>query len=210
MAKQTVSEVNGRVSRLDKAWRRRRALWLLAVVALVVAALAAAPAVAMSNRFYRFQAIPGWGALMCGIATAALLFYAPKLGWQRTWSWLVPAGVLTLVMVPLVPFVMLAKALGSDDDGSVVVAVSSDGRHDAVTHYVNAMIDTLCAVRVREHTGLFSRQTSVWTAPEGQRCPRSVSFTGADTISIIDARGREITAHFDADRMQRAQPLPPL
>lgn len=51
------------------------------------------------------------------------------------------------------------------------------------------MIDTLCTVRLRERSGLFSRQTDVWTAPEGQRCPKRVSFTGNNTISIIDTPG---------------------
>ncbi|MFG1797634.1 hypothetical protein [Nocardia sp. NPDC049149] len=80
--------------------------------------------------------------------------------------------------------------------------MSPDGRYEAVTHDVNAVIDTLCGVRLRERNGLFSRQAEVWTAHEGQRCPARVSFTGDNTISIVDARGREITAHFDPDRMQ--------
>ncbi|WP_107655767.1 hypothetical protein [Nocardia suismassiliense] len=192
----------------DRVPRRWRIVWVLTVAALSTAGLAAMPAIHVSNRFYRFEAVPVWVPLVCWIATAALFVRAPRMGWRRR-TWLVPAAVLALAAVPLVPLAMLYVAFGSDEQKIVAVEVSADGRHEAVTHYVNAMIDTLCAVRLRERGGLFSRQTSVWTAPEGQRCPTQVSFPGNDTISIIDARGREITAHFDADRMQVAPLLRP-
>ncbi|MFI9404994.1 hypothetical protein [Nocardia sp. NPDC052316] len=190
--------------------RRWRIVWLLTVAALLMAALAAVPALYLSERFYRFQEIPLWAPPLCWIATAALLVLVPKLGWRRTRAWLVPAAVLALAVLPVLPLMMLS-AIASGDSKVVAVEVSSDGRHDAVTQYVDFGIDTLCAVRLRERRGLFSRQTDVWPAREGrgQQCPTQVSFTGNNTISIIDARGLEMTTHFDADRMQVAQLLPP-
>ncbi|GAA1624168.1 hypothetical protein [Nocardia ninae] len=184
--------------------RLRRIVWLLAIAALLVVDLAAVPAIYLSDRFYRFQEIPGWAAPVCWIVTAVVLVLAPRMGWRRIRDWLVPAGVLALAMTPVLPLMMLWAALGSSDSKPVVVAVSSDGRHDAVTHDVSAMIDTICTVKLRERSGLFSRQIDVWTAPESQPCPKRVSFTGNNTISIIDYYGREITAHFDIDRMQPA------
>ncbi|PXX56557.1 hypothetical protein DFR70_119109 [Nocardia tenerifensis] len=193
----------------DKVPRLRRIVWLLAVAALLTIDLAAVAAIYQSGRFYRFQEIPGWAIPVCWIATAALLVLAPRMGWRRTRDRLVPAAILVLALLPVLPLMMMWVVFGSSDSKPVVVAVSTDGRYDAVTHEVDAMIDTLCAVRLRERGGLFSRQTEVWTAPESQRCPKSVSFTGQDTISIIDARGRELTAHFDADRMEVVQLVQP-
>ncbi len=176
---------------------------------LLAAALVASAAILLAHRFYRMQVVSGFVPLMCWIVTVALLVHAAKTGRWRTWTWFVPAAVLALEMVPLVPLMMLLAIFGSSDGKVVVVGVSPDGRYEAVTHDVNAVIDTLCGVRLRERDGLFSRQTRVWTAAEGQRCPRRVSFTETNTISIIDARGREITAHFDPDRLEVAQVLEP-
>lgn len=213
LTKQTTDEtipapsVHGRAT--DRVPRLWRIAWLLAVSALVVTALAAAPAIWSSGRFYRFQDVPVWAFPVCLLGLAALVVLGPRMGWRRTRDWLVPAAVLVLAVVPLVPLTMLWAAFDSDDRKTVAVEVSADGGHEAVTHYVDAMIDTLCAVRLRERGGLFSRQTDVWIAPEGQRCPQRVSFAGNNTISIIDARGREITAHFDAERMQVTQLVRP-
>ncbi|MFC9435724.1 hypothetical protein [Nocardia sp. NPDC057030] len=190
--------------------RRQLIAWLLAVAALLVAAPTAVLAIYHSNRFYRLQVVPGWVPLVCLIATAALLVLSSRKGWRRTWVWFVAAAVLASELVPVLGLTMAWAAFGSDDRAVVTVAISADGRHDVVTHNVNAVIDTLCGVRLRERDGLFGRQAEVWTAPEGERCPKSVSFTGNTTIRIVDARGREITVHFDADRMQLTQLVPPL
>ncbi|ASF11177.1 hypothetical protein NBRGN_070_00730 [Nocardia brasiliensis NBRC 14402] len=194
---------------MDRRLRLRRIAWLLAVAALAVAALAAVPAIWWSDRFYRFQHVPLWALPVCLLGLASLVRLAPKSGWQRGWARVVPAALLTLAILPLVPVTMLWAAFGSEDENPVVVAVSPDGRHEARTHDVDAMIDTLCGVELRERGGLFSRRIPVWTAPEGQRCPQRVSFTGSDTITIIDARGKEITAHFDARRLQVTELVSP-
>ncbi|WP_159080293.1 hypothetical protein [Nocardia suismassiliense] len=213
MAKQTTDETipapNGQGHATERVPWLRRIVWLLAVAALLTTDLAAVPAIYQSDRFYRFQEIPGWALPVCWITTAALLVLAPRMGWRRIRDWLVPAAVLALAVLPVLPLMMIWAILGSSDSKPVVVAVSSDGRYDAVTHDLDAMIDTLCAVRLRERGGLFSRQTDVWTPRESEPCPKHVSFTGKDTISVIDARGRELTAHFDADRMEVAQLVQP-
>ncbi len=212
MAEQTTDETfpGGHGHARDRVPRRRRIAWLLAVVALLTVDLVAVPVIYQSDRFYRFQEFPAWAVPVCWIATAVLIPLAPRMGWRRTRDWLVPGAVLAVSVVPLVPVMVLALALMSPTTNSTptVVAVSPDGRHEAVRYRAEAMIDTICGVRLRERGGLFSRQTEVW-APESQPCPKRVSFTGNDTISIIDYHGREITARFDADRMEVVQLLQP-
>ncbi|MGW4849545.1 hypothetical protein [Nocardia brasiliensis] len=216
MAEQTTDETfpasSGQKHTRDTVPRRRRIAWLLAVVALLIVDLVAVPAIYQSDRFYRFQEFPVWAVPVCWIATAVLVPFAPRMGWRRTRDWLVPSSVLAVSVVPLVPVMplVLAFALMIPTTGSTptVVAVSPDGRQEAVIYHAEAMIDTICGVRLRERGGLFSRQTDVWS-PESQPCPKRVSFTGNDTISIIDYNGREITARFDADRMKVVQLLQP-
>ncbi|MEV0758859.1 hypothetical protein [Nocardia sp. NPDC050435] len=174
---------------------------------LLIVDLAGVPVIYLSDRFYRFQEFPAWAMPMCWIATAVLVLLASRIGWRRAQDRLVPAGILMLSVLPLAPLMLWWLLLNPSDRSPVVVAVSSDGRHEVVRYRTEAMIDTLCGVRLRERGGLFSRQTDVWQAPESQPCPKRVSFTGNDTISIIDYYGREITAHFDAGRMKVTQLL---
>ncbi|MFI6865482.1 hypothetical protein [Nocardia sp. NPDC050406] len=189
--------------------RRGRIAWLFAVAALAVTAIAAVPAIAWADRFYRLRDVAVWALPVCVLGFAALIVLAPRLGWRRAWAWLAPAAVLALAVIPLVVVTMAWAALGSDDGQTVAVEASSDGRHEAVTLHVSDAVDTLCAVRLRERGGLFSRQTKVWTAPEGQRCPQRVSFAANNTIVIVDARGREITAEFDTREMRVTQLVAP-
>ncbi|MEU8895633.1 hypothetical protein AB0C65_07235 [Nocardia sp. NPDC048505] len=191
-----------------RASRRRRIGWLLSIAALLIVDLAGVPVIYLSDRFYRFQEFPAWVMPVCWIATAVLVLLASRMGWRRARDRLVPTAVLMLSVLPLAPLMMLWLIMSPSDSTPVVVAVSSDGRHEVVRYRAEAMIDTLCGVRLRERGGLFSRQTDVWQAPESQPCPTRVSFTGNDTISIIDYDGREITAHFDAGRMKVTQLLP--
>ncbi|MEV6276824.1 hypothetical protein [Nocardia sp. NPDC051832] len=198
-------ESSGQWPAFDRAVRRWRIAWLVTVAALLVAAPAAVLAIYVSDRFYRLQEIPFLSPMVCWLATGALIVYAPRWGWPRLRARLVPAVVLAFEVVPLLPLMLLWAAFAPGPSAVVAVEVSSDGRHEVVTHYVKDVIDTLCAVRLRERVGVFSRQTSVWTGVEGERCPQRVSFIGDDRISILDGRGREITARFDAGRMQLGQ-----
>ncbi|WP_338762896.1 hypothetical protein V7968_36220 [Nocardia vulneris] len=210
---ETIPAPSGRGHAKGRVSRRRRIVWVLSVAALLIVDLAAVPVIQQSDRFYRFQVFPVWAAPVCWIATAVLVCLASRMGWRRTRDWLVPTVVLTLSVLPLLPLVLLSLLLwplaGSNDSRHVVVAVSPDGRHEVVRYRADAMIDTICGVRLRERGGLFSRQTDLWEAPESQPCPKRVSFTGRGTVSIIDYNGREITAHFDADRMKVTQVLRP-
>ncbi|WP_433575457.1 hypothetical protein [Nocardia brasiliensis] len=203
---ETIPTPNGQGQARDRVPRRRRIIWLLSVAALLIVDVAAVPVTYLSDRFYRFQEFPAWAVPVCWIATAVLVFLASRMGWRRTWDRLVPAIVLALSVLPLLPLMMLSLLLRPYTSPSArtppVVAVSPDGRHEAVTYRASAMIDTICGVRVRERLGLFSRQTDVWEAPESQPCPKRVSFTGDGTIRIIDYYGQELTAHFDPDRMK--------
>ncbi|WP_280430364.1 hypothetical protein [Nocardia brasiliensis] len=203
---ETIPTPSGKGHARDRAPRRRRIGWLFSVAALLTVDVAAVPVIYLSDRFYRFQEVPAWAVLVCWIATAVLVFLAPRMGWRSAWDRLVPAIVLTLSVLPLLPLMALSLLLLPHTNPSnrtpPVVAVSPDGRHEAVTYRASAMIDTICGVRVRERGGLFSRQTDVWEAPESQPCPQHVSFTGNGTITIIDYYGRKLTAHFDADRMK--------
>ncbi|MFB8282825.1 hypothetical protein [Nocardia colli] len=199
---ETVPTPGGQGGATGTGPRLRQMVWLLAISALLAAELAAVPAIYLSNRFYRFQEIPAWALPVCWAVTVVLVVLAPRMGWRRVRDRLVPIVVLALAMTPVLPLMMLSAILDSSDSKPVVVAVSSNGRHEVVTHLVNAMIDTNCVVKLRERGGLFSRQTDVWEAPESEPCPKRVSFTGNNTISIIDYYGREITARFDIDRMQ--------
>ncbi|WP_228835788.1 hypothetical protein [Nocardia brasiliensis] len=212
MAEQTTDETfpapSGQERTIDRVPRRRRIAWVLAVAVLLTVDVVAVPVIYLSGRFYRLQEFLAWAVPVCWIATGVLVFLASRMGWRRTRDWLVPTAVLALSVLALLPLMLLwllfAAFMNPVDSTPKVVAVSSDGRLEAVTYRAEAMIDTICGITLRERVGLFSRQTDVWEAPESQPCPKRVSFTGNDTISIIDYYGREIKVRFDADRMKVA------
>ncbi|MGX1762891.1 hypothetical protein ACWIG5_39375, partial [Streptomyces lydicus] len=166
MAEQTTDETipapSGREHATDRVPRWRRIVWPLAVAALLTVDLAAVPMLYQSGRFYRFQEVPAWAVPLCWTATAVLIFLASRMGWRRTRDRLVPTAVLALAVLPLLPLMLIGLLLTAytSPGGSTprVLAVSSDGRYDAITYRADFMIDTICGITLRERGGLFSRQ----------------------------------------------------
>ncbi|MEV6323238.1 hypothetical protein AB0M45_18865 [Nocardia sp. NPDC051787] len=217
MTEQTTEEklsVSGEEgSGADRALRRQRMVWILAVLALFAAGIAAMTAGGLAGRFYRFGAIPTWAYIWampaCWTAgTVLYMAFAPRLCRYRKWVWVTCAAVLALVTAPLWGVAWLAASWADDSSNVVAIEVSPDGRYEAVTEEFYDLIDPSCRVWLRERGGVFSRQALVWERIEAN-CPTHVSFTGDTAISITEGGAqRPITTTFDADRMRVAQILP--
>ncbi|MFI9405195.1 hypothetical protein [Nocardia sp. NPDC052316] len=150
-------------------------------------------------RFYRFGILPLEATPVIWTAAVVLyIFFPPVLPRYGKWVWGTVAAVLTLVTVPV--WVLTAFAASVDRGEVEAVAVSPDGRHEAVAVSYSGF-DSGCRVWLRERGGPFSKQALVWEETEGY-CPARVSFAGATAISVTESDGRKTLATtFDPHRM---------
>ncbi|OCF83925.1 hypothetical protein AW168_02050 [Nocardia brasiliensis] len=136
--------------------------------------------------------------------------FALRLFPGRQWLRLTIGAVLVLVALISWPTsIALSSAAGSRLGTVKAVEVSPDGRYELVAQSFSDGFEPCCRVLLREHDGLFSRQTLVWERIEGN-CPVRVYFPDNDTISITEWKdSAALTTTFDRDRMEVAQTLPP-
>ncbi|MFC3960554.1 hypothetical protein [Nocardia jiangsuensis] len=186
----------------DRMLRRQRITWIVAVLAFFVAGIAAGPAWFMSDRFYRFDWIPGWALAACWTA-ASVLLVLPWLGRRRTRGWFRLALALGVVMVQVWLISMFVASLFAEDSRVVAIEVSPDGDHEIVTETYKIYNNPPgCRVLLRERGGLFSRQAPVWDEKE---CPQRVSFAGEAAITLTELGSvTPQTTAFDVERMQVA------
>ncbi|MGW4849544.1 hypothetical protein [Nocardia brasiliensis] len=194
----------------DQPPRRLRLIGLLTVPALFAAAIAiwfiAGPD-GLAVRFYRLDAIPFVAAPIFWTIAVVLCFACqPRLSGYRKWAWRTFVAVVTLVTLPLWMLTAFIAAWSTDDGKIEDIALSPDGRHEAVVVPYHDF-DFGCRVWLRERGGLFSRQALVWVEYEGP-CPARISFVGEDTISITELHGEKtLTTTFDPDRISVAAVL---
>ncbi|MGX1808788.1 hypothetical protein ACWIGI_23965 [Nocardia sp. NPDC055321] len=180
--------------------RWQRTIWILAVLLLFAAGIAA---VAFRNdQFYRLSRFSPWLLPVCWTASFALLVgFAPRLAPTRKPVWLTAAALLGLPTLLLWPAVLIMS--GFDDGPTQVTSVqpSPDGRVHAVTETYWNSIDPSCRVWLREPGGLFAREVLVWHRVDSN-CPE-VSFPTPTTISITYYPDRPpFTTTFDPDNMR--------